>query len=98
MWIFYRWRRIWAWGNDDWEYEDMILSDQSEWEIFAEEEAQEKAEEYNWSDKFRGVEMEQVERPPEKWLRRQVERSERLVGYYTERASRFRDILTGGKS
>ena len=81
--FFYRYRHTFSYGVDPWHYRDALGLEDSE--VFLAEQAEELAQQYNWSDKFRGTEVELVERPPTEWLHAEADKSEDQIEYHTER-------------
>jgi hypothetical protein len=88
--IYYKVRTRHAWGNTDWTYQEYLLGDRETWTQAQDELAGEINEKHNWSDKYRGVDFEQVAAPPPDWVTQQIEASQRQIRYARERIHRLR--------
>ena len=94
---YLKYRHTFSSGESTWDYkmlEDYMDPDSDEFEeiIGGLEEA------YSWSDKYRGVEHEIIDRPPQEWLDREIKKTEnsilRLNKYKRELTSDLAEIVS----
>lgn len=75
-------------------YEYLVLNDTTEiTDSYVKEIVYTLAEEYNYSDKYRGVDYEIVDNPPEKWLEREIERLTRIIKYSSTQIEEYSKLL-----
>jgi hypothetical protein len=75
MWL--KWRHKYAHGPGSWVWTfvgDWTKDWEERGEALIEDYLDEKTDEYNWSDKYRGIEHELVERPPDEVIAKEIER------------------------
>jgi hypothetical protein len=90
--IFYRFRHCFANGPGEWEYRDTSVAYES-WAELVRETREELEKEYEWSDLYRGVEIEQIDRPPVEWLRNEAEQSKKQAEYHRVREQEFKHLI-----
>jgi hypothetical protein len=88
---FVKYRHCWAHGYDDWEYSENIgynLDNPNDCEY-----VQGLMREWEWSDKYRGVDIEGVEMPPKEWLEARYKSVQNKVEYYTEMVKIYSKLI-----
>lgn len=87
--MFVRYRQNFSSSRGKWQYgeypDDMELS----------EIRSELREEYDWSEHYRGSEIEVIDRPPNDWLKSSVDGAERQIQRLTDRIARYKKLLEG---
>jgi hypothetical protein len=79
-------------GPDSKEY--MVLDDTITLENpYLQEIIMELAEEYNYSDKYRGVDYDIINRPPDKWLEHQIDRMTNQIEYNKSMINKYKNLL-----
>jgi len=77
-----RWRTKWAWGCGDWEYDfvcEKDLADENEMGSVLNEKA-----DSDWSDKYRGVEWFEIDKPPKEWVVEEANKARNVIKWKTE--------------
>ena len=93
--IFYRYRTMHAHGYAKWVFRDTIVADKDaerDWEEQKEEIVEDIKDRWSWSEKFRRVEIERVERPPIEFLLREIEASKRISSNYAKRQVELEEL------
>jgi hypothetical protein len=83
MWM--KWHHKWAHGSKEWEWKDLDCSPEDA-QTCAQEAVETLAEEYNWSDKYRGIDYEIVEFPPPEIVIAYIQKAERLAKYWAAKS------------
>jgi len=93
--VFYRYRQNFSSGKGPWEYRiyGLVGDDRKIGQDELDEMAEELHREYDWSDKYRGCDIEEVQDPPEDWLRRELESCERTSSARIDISSYLRRML-----
>jgi hypothetical protein len=88
---FLRFRHNWAHGSQNWEYmvDNYGVSDPEEEKYLAEDLMREN----NWSDKYRGVDIESVESPKE-WLENEIEMDKSKIKNAEKRIEEMTRVLS----
>lgn len=84
--LFYRYQHKWAHGDDNWEWGHQVVSPREDLETLKEDIGNELCDQYGWSDKYRGVDVEWVEDPPVEELQKVAQRYASSAGYYQKTA------------
>lgn len=77
---FLKYRHKFAHGYGSWEYEVIHKKNIP----YVEELIEEKAREYDYSDKYRGIDYEVVDYPTDEYILSQINNAENNIRYYTE--------------
>ena len=92
--VYYRYRHKWAWGQNDWRYDEAWVNEDNPQKDL-DEYAEMKMEANNFSDKYRGLDLEIVDRPPDEWIRKHLMRCVNLIWNTKQRAIRLYKLLGG---
>ena len=85
--MFLRFRHKWAHSIYEWEYQEVLEGTDLQEHAFMIE------EEYNWSDKYRGVDIESVEVPPQEWLANKIKYYEDYIKGLRRTINRYKDLV-----
>lgn len=91
---FIKWNHKFAYGNSPSDIEIVYFSE-SDIELIKEW-CEEKCRDYDFSEKYRGIDYEFIDKPPKTWLINSIKKHERLVKFHLntiEMLNNFLDIL-----
>lgn len=93
MWVKYR--TMWANGPDDeWSWMDVCASSKDVAErYFKDEEVPSIDEKNSWSDHYRGVEFEAVEKAPREVVERKLKRAREVLSHAERDVLRYEEML-----
>jgi len=83
----------WAHGSGGVAYYHVEYDDEDPLEEQIEEFVSERSEKYYWSDKYRGVSWQKVDRPPKAWLEEKLRELELRIKYAVKDSELIRDEL-----
>ena len=82
---FIRYRQNFSHGHGEWEY--------SEAPYDKEEFVESLAHEYCWSDKYRGCDIEDIDRPPKEWIEKQIAYAQNRITRATAELKDYMEYL-----
>jgi len=82
---FIRYRQNFAHGYGQWEY--------AEKPYYEEDFIQTLHEEYNWSDKYRGCDIEDIEQPPKEWIESKITEIQNRIKWATAQLNDYTEYL-----
>lgn len=88
---WYRWREKWAWGFGDWRFAE--YGNESTEVLVADTIGEDNSREHDHSDKYRGVEVEEILAPPPEYLRNLIKRERATAEQAHEAAARHSALL-----
>ena len=92
MWMRYRHKFAYGTGKE-WSWRDLGDVTPDKAKVYAEDECAEICEEYNHSDKYRGVDYEIVDLPPPEVIQRLANEAKDKSRRWAERAAHLRGLL-----
>ena len=90
-----QWREEWAWGNSQWKYRLDYGSRKYSAKQAARDFAREEAEQYMWSDTFRGIEYHVLKRPAKETVSKLIESEENMIRRAEHRIRALKSIRVG---
>jgi hypothetical protein len=84
--LFLKYRHKFAHGYGNWEYTEEYGHDID----YLNETLQ---REHDWSDKYRGMDVEVIECPPKEWLEKRIERMYSILLYYSKTSEELTKLL-----
>ena len=90
-----QWREEWAWGSSKWKYRLDYGSRKYSAKKAARDFAREEAEQYMWSDNFRGIEYHILKKPAKETISKLLAQEESMIRHTEHRISALKSIRTG---
>lgn len=81
---FFKFRQKFAYGAEKWDY----CEHYSETEL-----AEELNSKYDWSDKYRGCDIEQIESPPKEWLINQIKWTTSSIKNLKDKVKKYKELV-----
>lgn len=90
--VFLKWGHKFAYGGRMDECSMLPEEYKNDKELF-EEWLESKAEEYSWSDKYRGIDYEWIDFPDDDWIKKQINRHKSSISSAEKLINSLKDIM-----
>lgn len=89
---WFRWREKWAWGYGEWKFVELVAATEKDaFEVLREDHAN------GWSDKWRGIEVEEILLPPREHLEAAIAGDRSGAAALLARAARYETLLASAE-
>lgn len=96
--VFLRFRHKWASRIYEWDHLSRWVTPECDLDALMDEVGEELCDEFSYSDKYRGVDVERVENPPGEWIQERIGQCHGVIKSNQEMLAELRKLMLGVES